>query len=204
MNHTNKALEVALYTIANPDKFDTLQRQAHEHISASPGFVQGLALRGSKKPTHRADIMLWHSPGEATNAASALRQDERFAEFGQAIEDLTHFHHYSPTLSRDALERTTPLIEIAIHTPRDGAASRMLQRDLHRVLFAVEGATPMLLAEARDTKGSLLLLDLIGWQNEVTHDAGPAAILEQAPTLQAFFDGMETVHAFELFEEVGV
>lgn len=49
-------LEVAVYDVSDGDTFGELHRLAHRELSAYPGYLAGVALRGLEEASLRADL----------------------------------------------------------------------------------------------------------------------------------------------------
>lgn len=90
------------------------------------------------------------------------------------------------------------MTEIAAYTARDDMTA--LQADVHAGLRGLEGAYPVLASRAFEDARAML--DLIGWRDAATQGAAPKKLVAANPALGVFFDQIETMHVFELFEVV--
>lgn len=197
-HNSTEALEVAVYTVQDPEGFAPLQRTAHQNLAAMDGFVHGLALRGLNDPALRADVIHWTSAELAQKAADGLPVDARFETFIAAIQEMRHFTHYAPAGVEALVEiGQAPVIEIAAFTVTEVQSMQALQRKLHQVLPQIHGVVGDLAGQ--DLNSEFGTLDLIGWTHREAFQAAPKAMVAACPELAAFFEGADTL-LMKLFE----
>lgn len=192
-------LEVAVYDVSDGDTFGELHRLAHRELSAYPGYLAGVALRGLEEASLRADLALWASLADAKAAAERIQSDPKLAAFLKRIDTLRHLAHYDGATT-DGLHALAawPVVEIAAYVPKHAATTAELQRVAHAELAHLEGTEPGIIGGRLDAEDGRL--DLMGWSAKATQQAAPAILQQRRPELGSFFTGIETMHVFELFE----
>jgi hypothetical protein len=212
-------LELAVFTVREPDSFPAIQRQTHEAVATLSGHRAGLRLRGLRAPTSSgglgsppalrappnlfADLVVWDSLEAATRASNQVREDPRFAPLMTSLAELKLYAHYRLVGDPSALLaelRGAPVVEVAAYAVRDVAAQLEVHGRVHEALRALAGHRGG--APARQVEDPSQFADLIGWEHREAHQRAGAALQARAD-LGAFFSGLAEMKVFELFSVLG-
>lgn len=195
---TPSVLELAVYTVHEPDSFGAIQRQTHQAITTLQGNRGSLALCGRTGGLF-ADLVAWESLEAARVAADAVRMDSRFAPLMTAISQLRLYAHYVPSVNAETVLgelRSAPFVEVAAYAVADVVTHAGLQSLVHRALRAEAGYRGG--TAARQHEDPRQFADFLGWENEVSHDRANET-LQAREEFQPFFAGISEMSVFELF-----
>lgn len=195
-------LELAVFTVREPDSFPAIQRQTHEAVATLSGHRAGLRLRGLTDGWF-ADLVVWDSLEAATRASNQVRGDPRFAPLMSSLAELRLYAHYRLGGDPSALLgelRGAPVVEVAAYAVRDVAAQLEVHGRVHEALRALAGYRGG--APAHQVEDPHQFADLIGWEHREAHQRAGEALQARAD-LGAFFSGLGEMKVFELFSVLG-
>lgn len=120
-----QVLEVAVYTVTDPQQGLGRHGQVHQRVAGYPGYMTSVGLRQLDDPQVFADVVLWQDLASAQAASTAVRSDEALAWFLASLGERRLFAHFTPATNPVEPVRqiqTVPVVEIAAYQPADKAA----------------------------------------------------------------------------------